>query len=67
MTLDPVFSPPFEWPNNNKFYVPDNLLENLRFELVFDEVTEGKQIRELFKNQKDCGRHFLILFSKNAL
>lgn len=39
MTLDPIFSPPFEWPNNNKFYVPDNLLENLRFELVFDEVT----------------------------
>ncbi len=37
--LDPLFPPPCvgNWPNLKKHLIPDNILDNNKFELIFDE------------------------------
>lgn len=52
--LDPLFPPPVNWPGIHKHNAPDNLIENNKFELIFDEIEEGDQLRELFKNAPNC-------------
>lgn len=40
--IDPIFPPPFEWPNAKKFQMGDNAINDMKFELVFDEMCDGK-------------------------
>ena len=43
IAVDPIFPPPplDDWPNSKKHMSPDNLLDNNKFELVFDELVDG--------------------------
>lgn len=36
LTLDIIFPPPANYPNSQKYLAPDNPLERLQFELIFD-------------------------------
>ncbi|CAD8051245.1 unnamed protein product [Paramecium sonneborni] len=54
LSIDTLVPPPeqSQWPPNKKhllFY--DNILENNRFQLLFDEQEEGEQIKNLYSNQ----------------
>lgn len=35
--LDPLILPPSHYPPNNRYYLSDNFIENLRYEIIFDE------------------------------
>ena len=35
--LDPLILPPSHYPPINRYYLPDNFIENLRYEVIFDE------------------------------
>lgn len=52
--MDPIFPPPFfeEWPQNKKLFIPDNVLENNKFELIFDENVEKKSMLSLYRDAK---------------
>ena len=41
--MDPIFPPPnyVDWKQSKRDIVPDNLVENNKFELIFDELYEG--------------------------
>ena len=54
IAVDPIFPPPFfeEWPQNKKLFIPDNVLENNRFELIFDELIEKKAMINLYRDSK---------------
>ncbi|CAD8205623.1 unnamed protein product [Paramecium pentaurelia] len=59
IAIDPIFPPPYfeEWPQNKKLFIPDNVLENNRFELIFDELIEKKSMFNLYRDSKfeqDC-------------
>ncbi|CAD8118984.1 unnamed protein product [Paramecium sonneborni] len=59
IAIDPIFPPPYfeEWPQNKKLFIPDNVLENNRFELIFDELIEKKTMITLYRDSKveqDC-------------
>jgi tubulin monoglycylase TTLL3/8 len=46
--VDPIFPPPEEWAlNNNKHFAPDNVLQNNKFELIFDEMQEAEKLTTL--------------------
>lgn len=51
LTLDPLFPPPCHYANTLKHLVPDNPLERLQYELIFDEARDSKQVEELYKNE----------------
>lgn len=46
IAVDPIFPPPYfdEWPQNKKQFAPDNLLENNKFELIFDELVDKQRM-----------------------
>jgi hypothetical protein len=48
LTLDVIFPPSTQYPNSQKYLAPDNPLERLQFELIFDEGRDGKEIEELY-------------------
>ncbi|CAD8122582.1 unnamed protein product [Paramecium sonneborni] len=54
IAVDPIFPPPFfeEWPQNKKLFIPDNVVENNKFELIFDELIEKKNMINLFRDNK---------------
>lgn len=52
LTLDVIFPPPCNYSNTSKHLAPDMNLEYLRYELIFDSLAEGDQIRELYQNVK---------------
>ncbi|CAD8212586.1 unnamed protein product [Paramecium octaurelia] len=54
IAVDPIFPPPFfeEWPQNKKLFIPDNVIENNKFELIFDELIEKKNMLSLFRDNK---------------
>ena len=58
--MDPFFPPPEQWQNNKKFSLGDNSLLDNRFELIFDESVDGKEIEALyggdFKADKNMGK-----------
>ena len=58
MALDPIFPPTAHYINSTKYLTPDNPMDRLQFELIFDEGRDGKEIQELFKNAEelDCGQ-----------
>ena len=41
LSLDIVFPPPCHYPNTTKHLAPDSQLENLNYELIFDEKRDG--------------------------
>lgn len=45
LTLDVLFPPPAEYPNTLKHLAPDKALDNLKFELIFDEESEAADLR----------------------
>ncbi len=53
--IDPIYPPPFEWPNSKKFQMGDNSLNDMKFELVFDEVSDGKELEKLYATEKGFG------------
>ena len=44
--------PPPAWQMNKKLSLPENLLENNKFELVFDEVEDGPALRNILSADK---------------
>lgn len=44
IAIDPIFPPP-NYPKNKKHMIPENVFENNRFELIFDELVDGENIR----------------------
>lgn len=50
IAVDPMFPPP-NWSKNKPKMIPDNLLENNKFELFFDELLDGPYLRSLFKKK----------------
>ena len=42
LCLDPLFPPSTHYPNNLKHLCPDNPLERLQYELIFDEARDGQ-------------------------
>ena len=51
MTIDQIYPPP-AWQMNKKNVLPENLLENNKFELVFDEVEDGPALRNILSADK---------------
>lgn len=39
--LDPIFPPTTHFPVSKRFYLTDNYLKNLRYELIFDEESHS--------------------------
>lgn len=52
IAVDPVFPPPGQayLLNLPRTFVPENILEVNRFELVFDEIEEGKELKSILTN-----------------
>jgi hypothetical protein len=46
--LDPFFPPPEDWNTSKKNFLPDNAIEENRFELIFDEGIEGSHLEQLY-------------------
>jgi len=44
--------PPPSWQLSKKLSLPENLLENNKFELVFDEVEDGPALRNILQPDK---------------
>lgn len=36
--LDPLLLPPSHYPPNNRYFLSDNIIENIRYEIIFDEL-----------------------------
>ena len=49
LSLDIVFPPPCHYPNTWKHLAPEAGLQNLNYELIFDEKRDGGIIRSLYK------------------
>lgn len=52
LSLDIVFPPPCHYSNTTKHLAPDMSLENLKYELIFDSLTDGDSLRHLYSNIK---------------
>ena len=53
ISIDPVFPPPI-WPASKKHLLPDNLLENNKFELIFDEIEDGLALKNLLQENNNA-------------
>lgn len=55
--LDPLFPPPAHYANSIKYLAPDNPMDRLQYELIFDEGRDGKLIEEVMRKagKADCG------------
>ena len=45
--------PPPHWTASKKHLLPDNLLENNKFELIFDEMEEGLGLKNLLQENNN--------------
>lgn len=53
IAVDPVFVPPVESLLGNKRYLLfDNAFESNKFEIVFDEITDGDRLKRLLEEEK---------------
>lgn len=48
LTLDPLYPPPPNWANAKRNLMPENYIENNKWELIFDEAEDGPAVRALF-------------------
>jgi len=55
LTVDPLFPPPNDL-SSKKHTLPENPMENNRFELVFDEAEGGEALRETLKVRQEALR-----------
>eukprot|EP01017_Pseudomicrothorax_dubius_P009264 TRINITY_DN13114_c0_g2_i1.p1 TRINITY_DN13114_c0_g2~~TRINITY_DN13114_c0_g2_i1.p1 ORF type:complete len:1000 (+),score=219.17 TRINITY_DN13114_c0_g2_i1:100-3099(+) len=46
IAIDPIFPPPL-WSQSKKHLLPDNVFDNNKFELIFDEEESGPYLRNL--------------------
>ena len=53
--------PPPNWPASKKHLLPDNLLENNKFELVFDEIEDGTNLKNLLQESNNAQQLSKIL------
>jgi hypothetical protein len=53
LALDPIFPPPAHYPNSQKYLCPDNPIERLQYELIFDEARDGQELEKLFQNSSN--------------
>ena len=60
VAVDPIFPPP-NYPKNKKHMIPDNVFENNKFELFFDELQEGEALRNLLQDKKS--KHQYLLYA----
>ena len=44
LTIDPLFPPCAHYPNSLKHVIPDNPLDRLQYELIFDEGRDGREV-----------------------
>ncbi|KRX06925.1 hypothetical protein PPERSA_07088 [Pseudocohnilembus persalinus] len=51
IAVDPIFPPP-TWPKNKKQQIFENMHENNKFHLVFDQHADGKDIQTLIDKDK---------------
>ena len=55
--LDPLLPPPCHYPANKRYFLPDGILEKLKYELIFDELNDpivSQLERESLKNSSDA-------------
>jgi hypothetical protein len=47
IAIDPIFPPPeaSKWTGGKSYKIPESILEANRFELIFDELVDGKNIK----------------------
>lgn len=45
--LDSLIIPPSHYPPNSRYYLSDNWVENLRYEIIFDELEHAKNTVEM--------------------
>ena len=50
IAVDPIFPPPeySKWMPGKKDNIPENLFKNNCFDLIFDELQEGLELKKLF-------------------
>jgi len=58
--LDPLFPPPINWPTSKKHLKFDNMFENNKFEIIFDENVDGPDLYKLYEGQKNWSILFHI-------
>jgi hypothetical protein len=52
LCLDPLFPPPEQWPSNRKPFLSDDPLAENRFEIVFDESSDGKEVERVYQGRE---------------
>ena len=50
IALDPLFPPPTKWPASKRHLLTDITSENNRFEIIFDEILHGPDLKSLYLN-----------------
>jgi hypothetical protein len=48
LSLDVIFPPPTHYPNSQKYLAPDNVLDKLMYELIFDEIRDSGELLNIF-------------------
>jgi hypothetical protein len=46
IAVDPIFPPPLEWSKSKKYMIPDETIENCKYELIFDSGIHGNKLEE---------------------
>jgi tubulin polyglutamylase TTLL1 len=52
LCIDPLFPPPEVWPSNRKLFFGEDPLAENRFELIFDESSDGMEVERLFEGKE---------------
>lgn len=55
IAIDPIFPPP-AWPHSKRHTIPDNFLDNNKFELIFDEEESGPYLRTILNTSNQPNR-----------
>jgi hypothetical protein len=50
IALDPLFPPPSVVNSDYKYSIPENTLHYNKFELVFDEDRDGRELKRVYRN-----------------
>lgn len=53
IALDPLFPPHTHFPPNKKFYLSDNYLKKLKYQLIFDSLMLKEDIKNSFVYEDD--------------
>lgn len=56
IAVDPMYPPP-NWPKNKKKLVPESIYESNKFEIFFDELVEGPELRQLLSEKPAKNGH----------